>query len=146
MLFAFERIQHFHNEIVDIEQLELGAPVIDRDGQVVRQIVAEGGNRAVVVRAAPLAEQVRESVDQHPRASLPGVIKEQLLARFFAPSVITVIASDASSLNGGGKHNRAGVLMPFQRIKERGCKSEIALHKFFGVLRAVDAGQIEHEV
>ena len=36
--------------------------------------------------------------------------------------------------------------MLLKRFKERACKAEIALHELLGILRTVDARQIEYEV
>ena len=36
--------------------------------------------------------------------------------------------------------------MLLKRFKERACKAEIALHELLGILRTIDARQIEYEV
>ena len=146
VLLPFQRIQHFGNQIVDIEQLELGASIMDRNRQAVRDVVAEGGNRAVVVRPAPLAEQVREPVNQYPRAGLSGISKEQLLARLLAPSVIAVISADQCGLNRGRQHHRTGVSVPFEGVQQCGGKAEVARHELALLPRTVDPGQVEHKI
>ena len=63
MLVAFEGSKHFVYEVVDIEELKLDAGVIDGIGKVIGKGIAEGGNGAVVVGTAPLAEEIGEAVD-----------------------------------------------------------------------------------
>ena len=67
VLFAGKGGYHLVHEVVDVQQLQLHRGVVDLDRKAVGQVVAEGGYRRVVVRTAPLAEEVREPVDQHPR-------------------------------------------------------------------------------
>ena len=73
--------QHLVDEVVDVEELQLHAGVIDGVGAAVRDGVAEGGHGGVVSRTAPLAVEVREAVDEHRRAGPLGIPAEQALPR-----------------------------------------------------------------
>ena len=64
MLFAFEGGKHLVYEVIDIEQLQLDAWIIDGIGKVVSKGIAEGGNGTVVVWPAPLAKEIGETVNQ----------------------------------------------------------------------------------
>ena len=73
---SLQRVQHLLDQIVNIQKLQLGGRVVDGQGQIVRGIVAEGRHGAVVVGAAPFAEQIGEAVHQHRGAGLFCVGKE----------------------------------------------------------------------
>ena len=64
MLFAFEGGKHLVYEVIDIEQLQLDAWIIDGIGQVVGKGIAEGSYDTVVVGPAPLAKEIGETVNQ----------------------------------------------------------------------------------
>ena len=49
-------LHHLVYEIVDIQQFKLGRRIVDRDRQIVCEIVAKGRDRAVVVWPCPLSE------------------------------------------------------------------------------------------
>ena len=49
MLPAFERVEHLLHKVVDEEHLEHHARIVHRDRQVVRDVVAEGAHRRIVV-------------------------------------------------------------------------------------------------
>ena len=85
---TFEGIKHGIDEVVDIEQLKFHGGVVDLDGQVVGDVVAEGGHGAVVVGAAPLAEKIRETVDEHLCAGLCCVREKEVFARFLTASIL----------------------------------------------------------
>ena len=90
VLLAFEAGKHLVHEVVDVEELELHAGVVDGVGQVVGEGVAEGGHGAVVVGPAPFAEEVREAEHQHAGARLLAVLQEQILPRLLAAAVFAV--------------------------------------------------------
>ena len=147
MLPALQRRDHLVHQIVDVQQLQLYAGVVHRDGQVVGIVVAEGGHGGIVVGTAPFSEQVGEAVHQHFCPGFGGIREKQLLPRLLAPAVLAArIAPHHGRLNGGRQHHGAGVTVLFQRVQQRGSKAEISLHELFLILRAVDAGKIEHEV
>jgi len=147
VLLALEAGDHLVDEVVDVEQLELDARVIDRIGQVVGKGVAEGRDGTVVVGPAPFAEKVREAVDQNARARLAAIIEEQILARLFAAAIFGVAeAARETGLLGAREHHRALVPVLFERIEKRRGEAEIARHKLFLVLRPVHARKVEYEV
>ena len=90
VLLAFEAGHHFVHEVVDVEELQLHAGVVDGVGQVVGEGVAEGGDGAVVVGTAPFAEKVREAEDQYLGARLFAVFQEEVLPCFLAATVFAV--------------------------------------------------------
>ena len=142
-----QRVQHFLHQVINVEQLQPGAAVVDLNGQIMGNVVAEGGNHAVVVGAAPFSEQVGEPVNQHGGAGLPAIVKEQIFPRQLAGSVIRLpVPADEGGLDGAGQHDRAGVAVAAQRVQQGGGKSEIALHELAGLLRPVDPRQIEHKI
>ena len=147
VLPALQGKQHLVHEVVDVEKLELHSRVVHLDGQSVGDVVAECGHGRVVVRATPLAEQVREAVHQHAGAGLGGVAEEQLLAGLLALAVgmagvttINVACIELLSITG----HRLPWRLRVSRSVE--AKPKLPLREVLGVLRAVDAGQVEHEV
>ena len=147
VLFAGKGGYHLVHEVVDVQQLQLHRGVVDLYREVVGEVVAEGGYRTVVVRTAPLAEEVREPVDQHPRSGCGGVHEEQVLARFLAPPVLAVSeAAREGGLDRGGQHHGAGVPVLSECVEEGGREAAVALHELPVVLRAVHAREVEHEV
>ena len=138
---------HLVHKVVNVQQLQLHRGVVDPDRKAVGQVVAEGGHRRVVVRTAPLAEEVREPVDQHPRSGCGGVHQEQVLARLLAPPVLAVSeAAREGGLYRGGLHHGTGVAVLSECVEEGGREAAVALHEFPVVLRTVHASEVEHEV
>ena len=147
MFLALQRVQHLLHQIVDVEQFKLSRAIINSDGQVVGDVVAEGRHGAVVVGTAPLAEQIRETIDHHPRAGILCILEEQLFASQLGLAVIRLsVTSDQRGLNGGRKHHRAGVSVLLQRIQQRRSKAEVARHELTVLLGTVHTRQIEHEI
>jgi len=70
MLPALQCRYHFIDKVIDIEQFQFYRRVVDLNGQVVSDIVAESRHGGIVIRTTPLAEKVRETVDQHFRSGL----------------------------------------------------------------------------
>ena len=119
VLLACEGGGHLVHEVVDVEQLQLHRRVVDLYREAVGDVVAESGHCGVVVRTAPLAEEVREAVDQHPRAGLSGILEEELLARLLAPAVLAVPeAAGEGRLYGGREHHGTGVAVLFEGVEE----------------------------
>ena len=81
VLLPQQGAQHLVHEVVDVEELQLHAGVVHGVGAAVGDGVAEGGDGGVVARAAPLAVQVREAVDEHRCAGPLGVLAEEALPR-----------------------------------------------------------------
>ena len=87
VLLARQCAYHLVHEVVDVEQLHLHAAVVDLYGQVAGDVVAEGGDGAIVVGAAPLAKEVGETIDEHLRAGLLAILEHQFFARLLALAV-----------------------------------------------------------
>lgn len=79
MLLAQQRAQHLADQVVDVEELQLHGGVVDGVGPAVGDGVAEGRHGGVVARAAPLAVEVGEAVDEHGGAGALRVLAEQAL-------------------------------------------------------------------
>ena len=140
-------IEHFLDQIVNVQKLQLGGAVAHGDWQIICHIVAEGRHGAVVVGAAPLAEQIRETVDQHRRAGGSAVVEEQFLARKLAFAVVTLaVAAEQGRLNRAGQHDRAGVAVGFERVQQGGGKAEVALHELVIAFGAVDARKVKDKI
>ena len=75
LLLALQQVKHSLYQIVDVQQFQFGATVVDGERLIVGNCPAEGGNGTVVLGTA-MAHQVREAVDRHLRAGLLGIIKE----------------------------------------------------------------------
>ena len=147
MGMALQGVQKLFHQVIDVEQLQLGAGVVDLDGQVVGEVVAEGGHHAVVVGAAPLAEQVGEPVHQHGGAGLLPVSEKQLLPRQLGPAVIGLaVPADERSLDGAGEHHGAPIPCLLQGFQEGGRKAVVPGHELLVVLGAVDPSQMVHEI
>ena len=138
---------HFFHQVVDVEQFHVHIRVVHLDGQIVSDVVAEGRHGTVVVQTAPLAEKIRETVDQNARAGLAAVFKEQLLARFLAASVLAVAeAARQRGLNAAAEHHRASILVTFERFQKVACEPVITGHELAVVLGTVHASKVEHEI
>ena len=147
VLLAQQGAQHLVDEVVDVEELQLHRGVVDGVGAAVGDGVAERGDGGVVARAAPLAVEVREAVDEHRRAGALRVLPEQALPRQLGlPVDRALVAAGKARLRGAGEHDGAFIPVALQGVQQRGGEPEVALHELGLVLGAVDAGQVEHEV
>lgn len=147
VLLAEQRAQHLVDQVVDVEELQLHAGVVHGVGAAVRDGVAEGRHGGVVARAAPLAVEVGEAVDEHRGARALGVLAEEALPRELRLAVYRPLeAARQARLRGAGQHDGASVAVALQRVQQRGGEPEVALHELRQVLGAVDAGQVEDEV
>ena len=146
LLLAFQQVKHTFHEVIDVQQLQLGATVVDGELFIVGDCPAEGGHGTVVLRAA-VSHQVWEAIDRYLCACLLGIVKEQFFACLLTATILAVAeASSQSSLNGRGQHNSCLVVVLFQAVQQVRGKAKIALHEVLRVLRTVHASQIEHEV
>ena len=80
--------------------------ILDGDRKLPGRAVAEGSDGAVVVRAAPLAENVRQTVQKNLRTGFCAVAQKDLLGGQLALTV----RRGGTGLNGGGEQHRAGTL------------------------------------
>ena len=147
MFLAFKGIEHLIDQVVDIEQFQFHARVVDGDREVVGDVVAEGGDSAVVVRAAPFAEEVREAVYQDLHALFFAIFQEELLPCLLAAAVFRVAeAACQRGLLRGGEHDGTSVAMLLQGVEQCGGEAEVAFHELALFLGAVHPCQVEDEV
>lgn len=139
--------QHLTDQVVDVEELQLHGGVVHGVGAAVGDGVAEGGHGGVVPRAAPLAVEVGEAVDEHRRPGALRVLAEQALPRQLRLAVYGALeAARQACLRGAGEHDGALIPVALEGVQQRGGEPEVALHELGLVLWAVDAGQVEDEV
>lgn len=147
VLLAQQGAQHLVDQVVDVEELQLNGGVVHGVGAAVRDGVAEGGHGGVVARAAPLAVEVGEAVDEHRGAGPLGILPEQALPRELGLAVDRALeAARQARLRGAGEHDGAPVAVALEGVQQRRGEPEVALHELRLVLGAVDAGQVEDEV
>lgn len=147
VLLPQQGAQHLVHEVVDVEELELHRGVVHGVGAAVGDGVAEGRHGGVVARAAPLAVEVGETVDENRGAGAPRVLPEQALPRELRLAVDRALeASRQARLRGAGQHDGARVPVALERVQQRRSEPEVALHELRLVLGTVDAGQVEDEV
>ena len=147
VLLPQQRAQHLVDEVVDVEELQLDGGVVDGVGAAVGDGVAEGRHGGVVARAAPLAVEVGEAVDEHTCSRALRVLTEQALTRQLRLAVDRALeAAREARLRRAGEHDRARVPVALERLQQRGGETEVALHELGLLLGAVDAGQVEDEV
>ena len=147
MLLTFEAEYHFGNEVVDVEEFELHGGVVDRVWEVVGEGVAEGSDNTVVIRATPFAEEVREAVYLDGGACLPAVVEEEVFACLFASAVLAVAeASGEGGLLAAAEHHGTFVAVLLEGVEKGAGEAEVALHKFFLILGAVDSRKVEDEI
>ena len=147
MLVSEQGAQHLVHQVVDVEELELDIGVVHGVGAAVGDGVAERGDGGVVARAAPLAVEVGEAVDEHRGAGPLRVLAEQALPRQLRLAVDRSLeAPREARLRGAGEHDGTRVAVALEGIQQRGGEPEVALHELRLVLCAVDAGQVEDEV
>ena len=147
MLVSEQGAQHLVHQVVDVEELELDIGVVHGIGAAVGDGVAEGRDGGVVARAAPLAVEVGEAVDEHRGARALRVLPEQALPSELRLTVGRALeAAREARLRGAGEHDGARVAVALQGVQQRGGEPEVALHELGLVLGAVDAGQVEDEV
>ena len=66
MFLSLQPCYHLVDKVIDVQQFQLYARVIDGIGQVICKSVAEGGHSTIIIWAAPLAKEVRKSINQDP--------------------------------------------------------------------------------
>ena len=135
---AGQRCQQLRDKVVNVDQLQLRRGVVDRNRQVVRNIVAERRHGGIVIRSAPLAEHVGEAVNQRLRTGLGGIGPQQLFAGKLCLAVFAArIAPDERCLRGTGQHHGAAVARVLQCGKQyfqrAGIAGEVFLRRFWAV-------------
>ena len=75
LLLAFQQVKHPFYQVIDVQQLQLGAAVVDGEELVIGDCPAEGTDGTVVLGAA-VAHQVHKAIDSHLCAGFLGVVEE----------------------------------------------------------------------
>ena len=146
LFLAFQQVKHPFYQVVDVQQLQLGATVVDGEGLIVGNCPAEGADGTVVLGAA-VSHQVHKTINRNLSPSLLSILEEQFLASLLAASVLAVAETTSQrGLNGRRQHDGCLVVVLFQAVQQIRCKAEVSLHEVFRVLRAIHACQIEYEV
>jgi len=126
------------DHIVDIHQVHDHIRVVDHNWKVSCDVVAEGGNRTVVVGPAPLAEDVGKAEHIYRCSCLLSISEKQVLARLLASSIEIV----QLCLDGGGDEHRTGIVVPLQRGKQGVGEAEVPSHELIQFLGPVYTGQV----
>jgi hypothetical protein len=79
MFLACQSVEHFLDQVVDEKHLQLNRRVVDRNWEVIGDVITESADGAVVVRFYPFAHKVWKPVDQHFSARFLGISEEQVL-------------------------------------------------------------------
>ena len=147
VLLALQGVDHLFHKVVDVEQFKFYTWVVDCDGEIIGDVVAEGSYGTIIIGTAPFAIEVGEAIDQDFRSRLLTILQEQVLASFLAATVLAIAKTACQGrLLRAGEHHGASILMGLQCVKQGGGEAEVTLHELVIVLGAVDASEIEHEV
>lgn len=147
VLLALQGVDHLFHKVIDVEQFKFYTWVVDRDGEVIGDVVAEGSYGTIIIGTAPFAVEVGETIHQYFGTCFRTILQEQVLASLLATTILTIAeAASQGGLLRTGEHHRASVLMSLQCVKQGGGKAEVTLHELVIVLGAVYASEIEHEV
>lgn len=147
VLLALQGADHLFYKVIDVEQFKFYTWVVDRDGEVIGDVVAEGSYGTIIIGTAPFAIEVGETIDQDFGSRLLTILQEQVLASFLAATVLAITETACQGrLLRAGEHHGASILMGLQCVKQGGGKAEVTLHELVIVLGAVYASEIEHEV
>ena len=147
VLLALQGADHLLDKVIDVEQFKFYTWVVDRDGEVIGDVVAEGSYGTIIIGTAPFAIEVGETIDQDFGSRLLTILQEQVLASFLAATVLAITETACQGrLLRAGEHHGASILMGLQCVKQGGGEAEVALHELVIVLGAIDASEIEHEV
>ena len=100
LLLAFQQVKHSLYQIVNVQQLQLSAAVVDGEGLVVGDCPAEGADGTIVLGAA-VAHQVDKSINSNLCPSLLSILEEKLFTRLLAATVLAVAETACQGgLNG----------------------------------------------
>lgn len=147
MLLALQCVDHLLDKVIDVEQFKFYTWVVDRDGEVIGDVIAEGSYGTIIIGTAPFAIEVGETIDQNFGSRLLTILQEQVLASFLAATVLAITETACQGrLLRAGEHHGASILMGLQCVKQGGGEAEVTLHELVIVLGAVYASEIEHEV
>lgn len=146
LFLALEKVEHALDKVVDVEEGQLDTRVVHRIGLVVGDRPAKRAHGGVVLRAR-MAHEVVEAIDGDLRTGFLAVFEEELLPRKLAATVFGVSkAARERGLDAAREHDGAFVAGGAELVDELRREAEVALHEVLGILRAVHAGEVEHEV
>ena len=144
---AGQGVQQLRHKVVNVDQLQLRRRIVDRNRQVVSDVVTERRHGGIVIRTTPLAEHIGKTVDQCLRAGLGGVGAQPIFAGQLCLAVFAArIAPDERGLRGAGQHHRAAVARTLQGGKQHFQGAGVAGKVFLRRFRAVHACQMEHKI
>ena len=147
VLLTLQGVNHLLDKVIDVEQFKFYTWIVDSDGEIIGNVVAESGYCTIIVRTTPFAIEIGEAIDQDLGSRLLSILQEEVLTSLLAATVFAVAeAACQRGLLGTGEHHGASVLMSLQRVEQGGGEAEVALHELVIVLGAVDASEVEHEV
>ena len=147
VLLALQGADHLFYKVIDVEQFKFYTWIVDCDGEVIGDVVAECGYGGVVVGTTPFAVEVGETIHQYFGTCFLTILQEQVLASFLAATVLAITETACQGrLLRAGEHHGASILMGLQCVKQGGGEAEVTLHELVIVLGAVYASEIEHEV
>ena len=95
VLLALQGADHLLDKVIDVEQFKFYTWVVDCDGEIIGDVVAECGYGTVIVGTAPFAIEVGEAIYQYFGSCLLAILKEQVLASLLTSTVLAV--TEASS-------------------------------------------------
>ena len=120
VLLTFQRGNHLFNKVVDVKDLELHFRIVDRDGQLVGDVVAERGDGAVVVGTAPFSVEIGEAVNKNLYTVSLAILEEEIFARLLAAPVFAVAETAGKrGLGRAREHDGGFVPMLLQRVQKR---------------------------
>lgn len=106
VFLSIEGGNHLFHEVIDVEEFEHYGGVVDGDGEIVGDVVTEGGYGTVVVRTAPFAVEVGKAIDEHPDTIVMSILEKEFFAYFLATTIFGVAeASGEGCLSGGREHD-----------------------------------------
>ena len=147
VLLALQGVDHLFYKVIDVKKLKFYTWVVDRDGEVIGDVVAEGSYGTIIIGTAPFAIEVGETIDQDFGSRLLSILQKQVLTCLLAATVLAITETACQGrLLRAGEHYGASVLMSLQGVKQSGGEAEVTLHELIIVLGAVYASEIEHEV
>lgn len=140
------QLDETRHHVVDVDQRDRCRRIVDLDRQIAGDVVAEGGDRRVVVRPAPLAEHVGQAEQIDGKTVLRPCRAQRLFGRQLALTVrIVALGLDRRRIDHGNglaalAHGAA------DRGAQRARQVGIAGHEFLRILRTIHPGQVEHEI
>ncbi|MNZ64199.1 hypothetical protein D3C78_823660 [compost metagenome] len=140
--FAVHHGNEVLNHIIDVDEVDACLRIVDLNRQIAGNVVAEGRYRRVVVGARPLTEHIGQTEQMHSRTMADGQRQQRLFSRALAGAVGIV----QLRLDRGGIEHRHLATAGDDRLAQGTGQVGIAGDELLRVLRAIHAGQVEHEI